>query len=172
MSSTALQIRISQTVGITSSAIFSGYIFSASFTLIPLLLEAPTPLLLKQWNNAYLAGKKTAPPFAALSSVCYFYLAYSLPFNSPKSKLYGYLLAGALAVGIVPYTLAVMLPTNRKLLAKVEETKTLGVKDELVEVGLGNETAHKLVDSWGVLNLGRAFMLAIGSVVGAWTALD
>ena len=77
-----------------------------------------------------------------------------------------------MAVGIVPYTLAVMLPTNKKLLAKVEETKTLGVRDELVEVGLGNETAHKLVDFWGVLNLGRAFMLAIGSVVGVWTALD
>lgn len=73
-------------------------------------------------------------------------------------------------MGIIPYTLAVMVDTNKKLLAKVEETKTLGIKDEVVEVGLGNETAHKLVDSWGMLNLGRAVLLAVSSGVGVWTA--
>lgn len=119
-----------------------------------------------------LAGKKTGPPFAALSSACYFYLAYTLPSSATKSKLYGYLLAGTLCIGIVPYTLAFMLGANKKLLAKAEETKTLSVKDEVVEVGLGNETAHQLVDKWGVLNLGRAVMLAAGSLVGTWTALE
>ena len=75
-------------------------------------------------------------------------------------------------MGIVPYTLLLMSSTNNKLLAKVDETKTLGIKDEVVEVGLGNESAHKLVDTWGVLNLGRAVLLLVGSVVGAWTALN
>ena len=75
-------------------------------------------------------------------------------------------------MGIVPYTLLVMMDTNKKLLAKVDETKTLGIKDEVVEVGLGSETAHKLVDSWGMLNLGRAALLVIGSLVGTWTALN
>lgn len=75
-------------------------------------------------------------------------------------------------MGIVPYTLIAMMPTNKKLLAKVDETKALGIKDEVVEAGLGNETAHKLVDSWGVLNLGRALMLIVGSLAGTWTALN
>lgn len=161
-----LKIRIAQTLGITSSAILAGYVASASFAVVPRLLESPTPLLLRQWNNAYLAGKKYAPPFAALSSACYFYLAS----KAPQSKYYGYIVAGTLTVGIIPYTLAVMVDTNKKLLAKVEETKTLGIKDEVVEVGLGNETAHKLVDSWGMLNLGRAVLLAVSSGVGVWTA--
>jgi len=41
-----------------------------------------------------------------------------------------------------------------------------------VEVGLGEETAHKLVDWWGVLNLGRAAMLVASGVVGVWTTLN
>jgi hypothetical protein len=172
MSDTQLALRIAQTVGITTSAILAGFVSSASFTLVPRMLESPTPLLLKQWGNAYNVGKRNAPPFAALSSACYFYLAYTLPSNAEKAKLYGYLAAGALTIGIIPYTVLVMLPTNKKLLAKVEETKALTVKDEVVEIGLGNETAHKLVDSWGVLNLGRAVLLTAGSLVGTWTALN
>jgi hypothetical protein len=172
MSDTPLAIRLAQTIGITTSSILSGYVTAASVTLVPRVLESPTPLLLKQWGNAYAVGTKNAPPFAALSAACYFYLAYSLPSPAAKFKLYGYIAAGALTVGIVPYTLLVMMDTNKKLLAKVEETKTLGVKDEVVEVGLGNETAHKLVDNWGVLNLGRAVLLITGSLVGTWTALN
>jgi len=172
MSDNALPIRLAQTIGITTSSILGGFVASASFQLVPRLLESPTPLLLKQWGNAYNIGKKNAPPFAALSAACYFYLAYTLPSHAEKSKLYGYLVAGALTVGIAPYTLLVMMGTNKKLLAKVDETKTLGVKDEVVDVGLGNETAHKLVDYWGLLNVGRAVLLVVGSLVGTWTALN
>jgi hypothetical protein len=157
-------LRIAQTLGITTSAILSGYVASVSMALVPRLLESPTPLLLRQWKSAYHSGKTYAPPFAALSSACYFYLYY-------KSKHNGYLTAGALTIGIVPYTLLVLMGTNKKLLAKAEEAKTLGWKDELVEVGLGNETAHKLVDNWGILNLGRAVLLSSASVVAIWTAV-
>ena len=86
--------------------------------------------------------------------------------------MYGYLAAGLLTVGIVPYTLAVIRPTNEKLLAKAKETKTLAITDEVVEIGQGNETAHKLVDNWGVLNLGRAVMVAAASMVGLWTVVN
>jgi len=72
----------------------------------------------------------------------------------------------------VPYTLTAMFSTNRKLLEKVEETKTLGVKDEVVEVGLGGETAHALVDKWGLLNLGRGFMMLASGAIGAWTVVN
>ena len=80
--------------------------------------------------------------------------------------------AGVLSVGIVPYTVALMAGTNRKLLRKRDETKALGVGDKVTEVGLGDETAHKLVDWWGVLNLGRGLMLAASGVLGTWTALQ
>jgi len=82
------------------------------------------------------------------------------------------MLSGILALGIAPYTMLVIDPTNRKLKAKVEETKGLEVTDTLVEAGTaGGETAHVLVDRWGVLNLGRGAMLVASAIVGVWTAL-
>jgi len=172
MSANPLPIRLAQVVGITASSALAGTVFSMSFYSVPRLLESPSPLLLKQWSNLFNAGRKTAPPIGALSAVSYFYLAYASTLPSQhKSKLYGYLAAGILSMGIMPYTLAVMLPTNKKLLAKVEEMKAFAKGDSVVEVGLGEETAHKLVDWWAVLNLGRGLMLGIAGILGAWTAL-
>jgi len=136
--------------------------------------------MLRQWGHMFAAGKKNAPPFAALSALSYFYLAYAtsrlsshIPItNAHRVRVWAYAVAGLLTVGIVPYTFAVMREVNGKLLRKVEETSALGFKDEVVEVGLGEETAHKLVDKWGMLNLGRAAMLMAGSLVGTWTALN
>ena len=113
-----------------------------------------------------------APPFGSLAAAAYFYLAYTLPSHADKSKFYGYIAAGLLSIGIVPYTLIFLMPTNTKLLKKTEETKSLGKSEEVVEVGLGEETAHKLVDWWGVLNLGRGVMLTASGLIGAWTALQ
>jgi len=83
----------------------------------------------------------------------------------------GYLIAGLLTVGIVPYTALVMRGTNNKLIERTNEVGALGSQDTVVEVGLGNESAHALVDWWGVLNLGRGAMLSIAGIVGVWTAL-
>lgn len=73
---------------------------------------------------------------------------------------------------IVPYTFVFMRGVNGKLIKKAEETATLGVKDKIVEVGLGGETAHALVDWWGMLNLGRGVMLGVAGVLGVWTVLN
>jgi hypothetical protein len=174
MSDTPLPIRIAQTIGITISSAVSGASLSLSFFVVPRLLEAPTPLLLKQWNSSFDLGKKSIVPLAGVSAASYFYLAYELHsrLSASSSKWKMYLLAGLLSVAIVPYTLGIMMSTNKKLLAKVEETKALSFKDEVVEAGLGDETAHKLVDKWGMLNLGRGALLVLSGVVGAWTALN
>lgn len=81
-------------------------------------------------------------------------------------------MAGALAIGIVPYTLLFIKGTNIKLLEKVEETKSLGKLEEVTEVGLGNQSAHALVDWWGMLNLGRGMLVVASGVLGTWTALN
>jgi len=75
------------------------------------------------------------------------------------------------AIGIVPYTLFFMVPTNNKLFAKVEEVRGLKAEDTVVEIGLGGETAHQLLDWWGVLNLGRGALLATSGVLGLWLSL-
>ena len=65
-----------------------------------------------------------------------------------------------------------MMSTNNKLLNKAEETSALKAEDKIVEVGLGGESAHQLVDKWATLNLGRAIMLATAAVLSAWVTLQ
>ncbi|KAE8453669.1 hypothetical protein EG329_009180 [Mollisiaceae sp. DMI_Dod_QoI] len=170
-----LPIRLAQTLGLTSSLILAGQTLTLSTFLIPRLLDSPTPLMLRQWNTMYQTGKKQGPPFALISALSYWYLSYQShlsPTSAKSSKVIAYALAGALSIGIVPYTLAFLMSTNAKLLKKVEETKSLGKTEEITEVGLGNQSAHALVDWWGVLNLGRGLLLVASGVLGAWTALS
>ena len=87
-------------------------------------------------------------------------------------KMYSYLSSAILNIGIIPYTMIFMKETNKKILSKAEEMKALTYKDDLVEAGLGNETAHALVDHWATLNLGRAAMVAVSVALATWTALD
>ena len=62
--------------------------------------------------------------------------------------------------------------TNNKLLNKAEETSALKAEDKIVEVGLGGETAHQLVDNWATLNLGRSVMLAMAAMLSTWATLQ
>lgn len=72
---------------------------------------------------------------------------------------------------IAPYTILLMTATNNKLLAKEQETRGLKKGDDIVEVGLGGESAHALVKYWGQLNFWRGMMLTASGVLGIWTAL-
>ncbi|RDW66211.1 hypothetical protein BP6252_09846 [Coleophoma cylindrospora] len=174
MAETPSAIHAIQAVGLVTSSALAGASIVISTIMVPRLLEAPTPLMLRQWNGVFTHGKNAMPPLAALAASSYFYLAYKSHqlLGPAASKWKLYLVAGLLSIGIVPYTLVGMSPTNQKLLNKVEETKGLSVKDELVEAGLGEETAHKLIDKWGLLNLGRGVLLLASGFVGAWTALQ
>ncbi|KAL3420734.1 DUF1772 domain containing protein [Phlyctema vagabunda] len=166
-------IRTAQVLGIFTSTLTAGASIGLSSQLVPRLLESPTPLMLKQWNRSFQSGKKNMPPLALLAASSYFFLAYRsrqlVGANAATWKLY--LAAGLLSFGIIPYTLLFMMPTNKKLLAKVDETAALSFKDEVVEAGLGEETAHKLIDKWGLLNLGRGVMLAFSGLLGAYTTV-
>lgn len=91
---------------------------------------------------------------------------------SAKGRVWIYALAGLMSVGIVPYTLAVMVPTNKRLLRKVEVNQMVELGKEDVEEQRDSErSAHQLVDWWGVLNLGRGTMLAGSGVLGVWASL-
>jgi hypothetical protein len=176
-SDSPLPIRLAQTLGITTSLIFAGVNASLSIFLIPRILESPTPLLLKQWSRMYEAGKAVGRPAGAIAALSFFYLSYhhhttSVSSFVDNSQAWGYLTAGLLSIGIVPYTILVIMPTNNKLLKKADETRALEKEDHVVKVGLGEETAHQLADWWGVLNLGRGVMLTASGVLGLWLALN
>lgn len=72
----------------------------------------------------------------------------------------------ALAVGIVPYTILLMLGTNKVLLEGADQAETAEEKVEAKAASM-----KQLLDQWATLNLGRSLMLASAAVTATWTAL-
>ena len=110
--------------------------------------------------------------------------------NDNKWKLY--ILAAALTLGIVPWTLLVMARVNARLHAAadvgvgvmarrrdkgkgravVESTQLQEDEDEAeMEMEMEGESIKALVDWWGVLNLGRGVWPLLGALVGGWAVL-
>ncbi|KAK0731302.1 hypothetical protein B0H67DRAFT_474517 [Lasiosphaeris hirsuta] len=175
-------IRIAQSAAIFISASLSGASVAISAFVIPRLLESPVTLMLRQWFNSFRAGRAFLPGFALLAGANYFYLAAVLPRKSGGGGLtgraYSYLTAGALCAGIIPYTYAVMMPTNKRLIARVEGVESVEADIGLVaEEGEAARVAEQsawvkgegskyLVDRWATLNLGRAVIIAASAVLG------
>lgn len=173
MSDSPLPIRLTQAVGLTTSLLLGGGNCAISVLFVPRLLESPAPLLLQQWNNLYQVGMRTFPPLAIVASVSYFYLARDAGFGE-SWKATAYAISGALTVGIIPYTLLFMKKVNGKLATKLEEIRNLGKPESVVEEeeSVGEESAHQLLDLWGLLNLMRGLMLSTAGVLGVWTVLN
>jgi hypothetical protein len=126
MNDIKLPIRVAQCVGITTAAALAGANLSISFTTVPRLLESPPHLLLKQWSNLFNQGKAFFPLASLISAGSFFFLAYK---ETDKLKLKSWAAAGALSVGIVPYTFLTMMYTNRKLLGKLDEAQGMVYSD-------------------------------------------
>jgi len=162
-------VKAAQTAALfLSSATFGGSL-GLSALLIPRLLESPVPVMLRQWHATYQVAKRAFPAGAQLAAASYVGLAYRAGLGTLAGRAYA--ASAALCFGIIPYTLVFLIPTNRKLLAKVADAERLGPLDELVEASRREESARYLVDWWGVLNLGRAAMLASAGVLGIWVSL-
>jgi len=68
------------------------------------------------------------------------------------------LVAAVLVGSVVPFTLAIIMPTNHKLLAQGRDPSSL-------------ET-HELLVRWGRLHAVRAALSLVGTVVYLWLLLD
>lgn len=175
-----LPIRLAQTLGLTTTLLFAGANISLSMILVPQLLKTPSRgLLLRQWFSTYYLGKAVARPSIIISSLSYLYLAYHTHVADPTNreldwKVWSYVASAVLIAGIAPYTMTVMGRTNGRLMELEGQFRGLSVEEEekVGEAAVGEETAHSLVDWWGVLNLGRGAMVAVSGVLGLWATLN
>ncbi|TLD29128.1 hypothetical protein PspLS_03653 [Pyricularia sp. CBS 133598] len=161
-------IKAIQAASLFTIAASSGAKLGLSIFAVPRLLESPGPLMLQQWDKMFVSGRAILPAADMLSAVGFLILAYSRVFGERTAKMYT--LAAALSVGIVPYTVLVMSRTNNKLRRRAELTKSMSITDELESAEV-RESDKFLVDHWGVLNLGRAAMLAGAGLIGLYASL-
>ena len=88
-----------------------------------------------------------------------------------KAELYG---LGALSSLLVwPWTIIVMMPTNKKLFKKNEEAAAMKGQEEVSEAGLPKgESAKELIDWWSTMNVARGIMSLAGAALGIWAAIN
>lgn len=137
------------TAFLTSS--LAGVISSISTIAVPSALSTSSTndALLRQWKLIYDRGSKQNATIAALAGLAHGAVAY-LRWKRGADSMSS-MLAALFTIGIVPYTYAVMLPTNKQLFRAAS-------KDEK------REDVKKVVARWGWLNGIRALLPMIGGL--------
>ena len=161
-------LRVIKAAAIFISAASSGTLLTISAFGVPNFLAIPSNLMLQQWEHTYNQGKKFMPPIAGTAALGYFYLAHRFGgLSATTGPARAFALAGGLCISIVPYTTALMKPTNNALLKKREESKglTLGM------AGVEDLGAKQLVGRWGMMNLGRSALLGSAAFIALFVSL-
>lgn len=146
----------------TKHVINTGEIFTYSWGAVPAVLVA-TPisqhLAAKQWAAFYHRGHALGPPFAILGAGGFIWLAL-------KSHSLLYWGAAILNIGIVPWTLLFMLPTNTSIfeVANMKDSSETPVREET--------QLAPLLNTWASLNTIRSFFPFAGGVLGLLAALS
>ena len=127
--------------------------------MVPSLLAhaPPGPLLVRQWQTAFDAGKVLTPASSLVSGLAFAYAARAHPLPA-TARLYA---AAAVAVtGLLPFTQLAIMPTNHALADKVAE------KD-----GASEAESRALVKKWGNLHTVRVLFPTVALGLGAWAML-
>ena len=65
-----------------------------------------------------------------------------------------------------------MMPTNKKLFKRFDESKVLGEDEIKPEVGMpSGESTKELILKWSNMNIIRGFMPLVGAVLGVWVSV-
>ncbi|EJT98344.1 DUF1772-domain-containing protein [Dacryopinax primogenitus] len=159
-------IPILQVVVFAGAAWLSGYITTFSVA-IPHIALAPPLIAAKQWEDFYDRGKLSAPPFGLVLGSLFGYLSYSLGgLSSSQGRVYA--LAGVVTASTIPYTLIVMLSTNKKLQAYAAKD---ALSKEEKEAKVATQEVGKLLSAWGAFNAVRAMMPATGALLAGWALM-
>jgi hypothetical protein len=129
-------------VAVITSAMFAGAAFYVFAVEHPARLEAEATAAISQFKSSY---KRAAPIQVVFSAVC-FLACFAL---WQRTHIWEWLAAGALVLAVIPYTLALILPVNRVLLAVDPPPGAI---------------ATLLLSRWGHLHTGRTILGLVGFV--------
>ncbi|KAI4127711.1 MAG: hypothetical protein LQ338_003086 [Usnochroma carphineum] len=162
--STPLQTLSLQIFGISTGFITAGAITALSYSTVPIFLEHPDEVSLRHLRALFSSGSHIFPQLATAASTAFGILAYNAP--SGNSLRIQYILAAAGSIGIAPFTIFVMKPTNMTL-KEIGEEGQGGIKKSG-----GEQRVQELLRRFGRLNAIRGGILALGAAVGLKAALS
>ncbi|KAK6340035.1 hypothetical protein TWF730_001810 [Orbilia blumenaviensis] len=155
----------SKYAGVASAGILTGMLITHSNLITPILLASPNHSIILRQFHRLQDSNKTITRLSLSSSILFLTGSYIRATKSWPITIRCWI-AGFLAISVIPYNWLVMRRTERKLERLYEEEVQGGVtslkEGEVVVKG----EVRRLVDWWGLLNLGRVFGAAASFLVG------
>ena len=148
-------IRGAQILGVTSSLLLAGANIGSSILTMPLLYTRPTSISTPFFSEFYSRGAVTLVPLSIFSATCSGLVAYLLPAQRNQ-----WAMAGMTTISQLPWTLLVMMATNKRLIA-VSESQVLQEK-------AGREEVLGLLVYWARMNILRGSLALVGGLIGMW----
>ncbi|KAL8740958.1 MAG: hypothetical protein Q9190_006393 [Brigantiaea leucoxantha] len=161
---TPLQTLSLQIFGVSTGLITSGAIMALSYSTVPIFHQHPNEVSLRHLRALFSSGSHIFPQCATAAAAAFSLLAYYSPAGG--SRRLQYLLAAAGTIGIAPFTVFVMLPTNMTLKEIGEEG------DEGIKKSGGPERVQDLLQRFGRLNALRGIIMAAGAAMGLKASLS
>jgi len=128
---------VSEIVATFTSGIFAGAAVYVNLVEQPARLSCGVQLAVREWRPSYRRGTLMQVPLALIGSLS---ALVSWWFDGGRAWLVG----GLLLLLVIPFTLVVILPTNKEL--------------ESQELDLGSEEADRLLRRWGRLHAVRSLL--------------
>jgi uncharacterized membrane protein len=135
---------IPEIVATLASGIFAGAAVYVNFVEQPARFSGGVELAVTEWKPSYKRGTMMQAPLAAVGS-----LAALMSWGVDRGS--AWLIGGLLLLLIMPYTIVVILPTNKRL--------------ESRELDLRSEEAGSLLRRWGRLHAVRSILSAVAFVI-------
>jgi hypothetical protein len=135
---------IPEIVATLASGIFAGAAVYINFVEQPARLSCGVELAVTEWRPSYRRGTMMQAPLALVGSLA---ALVSWWFDRGLAWLIG----GLLLLFIIPFTLVVILPTNKRL--------------ESRELDLRSEEAGRLLRHWGRLHAVRSILSGVAFVI-------
>ncbi|KAI1502500.1 hypothetical protein F5X99DRAFT_156629 [Biscogniauxia marginata] len=145
--------------GVLASAWAAGVGTSLSLFSIPTILNggASADVMLRQWKFHFLRGRAFMPGLGTINAVNFWFAAYSRWSRGLEWR--GFAAGGASTFFMIPFTVAFILGTNKKLTAAA---------DGETEKPMSEDTVRALIKKWGDLNAVRAVVSLVGTGLALW----
>ena len=141
---------IPEIVATFASGIFAGAAVYVNFVEHPARLSCGVQLAVTEWRPSYKRGTLMQAPLAVVGSLSAFISWWS-------DRRLSWLLGGVLLLLIIPFTLIVILPTNKRL--------------ESQELNWRSEEAGLLLQRWGRLHAVRSVLSGVAFLIFLFTLI-